>query len=156
MTRPISAALRPDGEITGTVTGPGGKALTGICVRAVSQGRQASRFLAVTSASGGYQLGPLRPGRYLVEFLAGGGASGYKSQRWKNASSARATTPFSSGPAEPSPASTRHWRAKSRPRRPITKRAAAVGNLGQAQTAWPSTCEPAGKACASWSSSARQ
>jgi hypothetical protein len=84
--------LRPDGGFTGTVTGPGGKPVTGICVRAISQGHGASRFLAVTS-SGSYQLGSLRPGRYLVEFFPGCGASGYSTQWWKNVASVRTATP---------------------------------------------------------------
>lgn len=94
VTRPVSASMRPDGGIAGTVTGPGGKPLAGICVRAISQGRRAGRFLAITTSSGGYQLGSLQPGRYLVEFLAGCGAARYSTQWWKNASSAATATPL--------------------------------------------------------------
>jgi hypothetical protein len=93
VTRPISAKLRPEGGISGTVTGSGGKPVTGICVRASSRGGDAASFVAVTSSGGGYQLGSLRPGRYLVEFLPGCGASGYNSQWWKNAASAPSATP---------------------------------------------------------------
>ena len=63
--------------------------------RAISHGNQPTSSLAITSSSGTYQLGPLQPGRYQIEFLAGCGASGYKTQWWKNASSARTATPAS-------------------------------------------------------------
>src|SRR6185437_6647663 len=94
VTRPISGRLRPAGGITGTVTGPGGKPVTGICVRAISQGRGAERILAITGSSGGYRLGSLQPGRYLVEFFTSCGASRYITQWWKNASSSGIATPL--------------------------------------------------------------
>ncbi|HET7012267.1 MAG TPA: carboxypeptidase-like regulatory domain-containing protein, partial [Streptosporangiaceae bacterium] len=94
VTRPISARLRPAGGITGTVTGPGGKPVTGICVRAISQGRGGERILAITGSGGGYRLGSLQPGRYLLEFFTSCGASRYITQWWKNASSPGTATPL--------------------------------------------------------------
>ncbi len=92
-TRRINATLRQDGTITGTVTGAGRQALTGICVLAVPVAGRTPPFLAVsTGPSGSYGLGPLNPGRYLVEFFSGCGAAGYATQWWKDANSARTAT----------------------------------------------------------------
>jgi hypothetical protein len=84
----INAALQPDGEITGAVSaGPSDTPLSGACVTAVPlPGAGLPRIVAVSRA-GGYALADLLPGRYKVEFSAGCGATGYKSQWWKDASS---------------------------------------------------------------------
>jgi hypothetical protein len=95
-TRPVSAALRADGWISGMVTsgGPAIAALGGICVQATPVAGDASPFLAVSAAANGrYQLGPLAPGRYLVRFFPGCGASGYATQWWKGAHSAGSAAP---------------------------------------------------------------
>ncbi|MHB1595167.1 MAG: carboxypeptidase regulatory-like domain-containing protein [Streptosporangiaceae bacterium] len=84
----IGAHLLPDGSITGTVTGPAPSAgpLTGVCVLAVPL--TAGRFpVYAATADGGYVVPGLAPGRYLVEFSAGCGASGYRTQWWDNAGS---------------------------------------------------------------------
>jgi hypothetical protein len=91
VTSGIDANLALDGSITGSVTGPGGARLTGVCVSAVGLGRGAAPVIAVT-AGGGYTLGDLTPGRYRVEFSSGCGAAGYTTQWWKNASSAAGAT----------------------------------------------------------------
>ena len=89
VTSGIDANLALDGSVTGSVTGPGGAPLTGVCVTAFGTG--AAPVIAVT-AGGGYTLGDLTPGRYRVEFSSGCGAVGYATQWWKNASSAAAAT----------------------------------------------------------------
>ena len=89
VTSGIDANLALDGSITGSVTGPGGARLTGVCVSAVGLGRGAVPVIAVTGG-GGYTLGDLAPGRYRVEFSSGCGAVGYAAQWWKNAGSAAA------------------------------------------------------------------
>jgi hypothetical protein len=90
VTSGIDANLALDGSVTGSVTGPGGVPLTGVCVSAIGP-RGAAPVIAVT-AGGGYTLGDLTPGRYRVEFSSGCGAAGYATQWWKNASSAAAAT----------------------------------------------------------------
>jgi hypothetical protein len=91
VTSGVDANLALDGSVTGSVTGPGGAPLTGVCVSAISPARGAAPVIAVT-AGGGYTLGDLTPGRYRVEFSSGCGAVGYATQWWKNAGSAAAAT----------------------------------------------------------------
>jgi hypothetical protein len=90
----INARLARDGTIAGTVTGsaPARPPLTGICEQATpadAPARAGSPVYAV-SQSGSYALARLPPGRYLVRFTSGCGASRYAAQWWQNASS-RAT-----------------------------------------------------------------
>ncbi len=95
-TRPISVLLRPDGWIAGTVTGsaPAGKALGGICVRAVPVAGTAAPFLAISGkADGHYLIGPLAPGRYRVEFVANCGVTGFATQWWAGVTSSGKATP---------------------------------------------------------------
>jgi hypothetical protein len=40
-----------------------------------------------TGPGGNYDLGPVNPGRYLVEFSSGCGATGYATQWWRGAQS---------------------------------------------------------------------
>ena len=89
----IAAHLLPDGSITGTVTGPAPSAspLTGVCVLAVPLAAGQFPIYAATT-HGGYSVTGLAPGRYLVEFSAGCGASGYRTQWWDNAGSRAAAT----------------------------------------------------------------
>jgi hypothetical protein len=87
VTSGIDANLALDGSITGTVTGPGGAPLTGVCVSATGTSGGATPVIAVT-ASGSYTIAELSPGRYRVEFFSGCGAAGYATQWWHNASSA--------------------------------------------------------------------
>jgi hypothetical protein len=86
----INAALQPDGEITGTVSGPSGSAISGACAIAVPIPADGLPLVVAVSRPGGYALAQLLPGRYKVEFSSGCGAAGYASQWWKDASS-RAT-----------------------------------------------------------------
>lgn len=83
----INAALQPDGEITGTVSGPSGSAISGACVAAVPLPAGGSPRIVAVSRPAGYALSDLLPGRYKVEFSSGCGAVGYASQWWKHASS---------------------------------------------------------------------
>lgn len=93
-TRSISAVLPHDGSISGTVTGPAPARtpLGGVCVQVTPAAHGAAPFLAESSASGGYHTGPLLPGRYLVEFESGCGATGFASQWWHGAASAKTAT----------------------------------------------------------------
>jgi hypothetical protein len=82
----VNAVLVADGSITGSVTGPGGTQLTGICVSAVPAARY--ELTIDTTASGGtYSLSGLQPGHYRVEFQSGCGLSGFSSQWWDGAGS---------------------------------------------------------------------
>jgi hypothetical protein len=47
-----------------------------------------------TAANGGYRTGPLLPGKYLVEFESGCGATGFKTQWWRGAISRTSATPI--------------------------------------------------------------
>lgn len=87
----IDAALQPDGEITGSVSGPSATAPSGVCVTAVptaGYGRSDGVLpvVAVTRA-GSYSLADLLPGRYKVRFSSGCGATGYATQWWQDAKS---------------------------------------------------------------------
>ena len=62
----IDAELAGGGTITGTVTGPGGTALAGVCV--TSSDDELDGDLAETDASGRYTLSGLRAGAYRVGF----------------------------------------------------------------------------------------
>ncbi len=88
----IDAALQTTGEITGTVRGPAGAAVSGACVTAYPDVAGSYPILAVTRRGGGYSLIDLQPGRYLVEFSSGCGATGYQTQWWQDASSASNAT----------------------------------------------------------------
>ncbi len=89
----ISATLRADGGISGTVTsGPDGPALSGACVRVVPRAAGRAASFTATSAGGGYRVSGLAPGRYTVRFSSGCGASGYATQWWRDAASAGAAT----------------------------------------------------------------
>jgi hypothetical protein len=89
----ISAKLQQDGSITGAVTGVSRQALTGVCVQASPPRDRTPPFLAVSSGPrGSYDLGPLNPGRYLIEFSSGCGAIAYATQWWRHASSIRKAT----------------------------------------------------------------
>lgn len=82
----IDAALPADGTITGSVTGTGAAPLTGVCVSAVPVAGGEPATFTVT-AGGTYSLAGIRPGKYRVEFQAGCGKSGVKTQWWDAAAS---------------------------------------------------------------------
>ena len=94
-TRSINVTLQRDGSISGTVTGPkpASEPLAGICVQVVPVAQGSAPFLAEsTAAKGRYQTGPLAPGKYRVEFESGCGATGYRTQWWRGAGSAKTAT----------------------------------------------------------------
>ncbi|HEY2080004.1 MAG TPA: carboxypeptidase-like regulatory domain-containing protein, partial [Streptosporangiaceae bacterium] len=93
----IDATLQPDGQITGTVSGPAASPLAGICVTAVPQASGSLPVVAVTRASGGYTLADLLPGDYKVRFSPGCGATGYATQWYDDAPSHSAATPIPVG-----------------------------------------------------------
>jgi hypothetical protein len=87
----IDAALQTTGEITGMIRGRSGAVLGGACVTAYPAGADSVPVGAV-SQGGGYSLIDLQPGRYRVEFTSGCGATGYRTQWWRDASSKRTAT----------------------------------------------------------------
>jgi hypothetical protein len=87
----IDASLPADGTVSGSVTGPGSTALTGVCVSAVPVAKGLNPIDTVSSA-GGYQLTDVPPGSYRIEFESGCGQSGLASQWWDAASSVQAAT----------------------------------------------------------------
>jgi hypothetical protein len=96
-TRSVDVTLQRDGSISGTVTGPkpGRQPLGGVCVQVVPVAAGSTPTLAEsTAANGGYRTGPLLPGKYLVEFESGCGATGFKTQWWRGAISRTSATPI--------------------------------------------------------------
>jgi hypothetical protein len=87
-TQGIDAVLGGDGTVTGTVTGPAGSRLSGVCVSAIGLSREDLPTVGVSSG-GAYTITGLPPGRYRVQFSSGCGASGYISQWWRDAGSER-------------------------------------------------------------------
>jgi hypothetical protein len=79
-----TATLGTDGAITGTVRGPGGAALGGVCVAATATGFGTVPVYTSTAANGTYSVIDLQPGRYKVQFSSGCGATGYKTQWWND------------------------------------------------------------------------
>jgi hypothetical protein len=87
----INLALGSEATVTGRVKGLAGAKLSGICVAAVGTSPGSTPVIATTTA-GTYSIGGLLPGSYRVRFASGCGASGYRTQWWKDASSPRLAT----------------------------------------------------------------
>ena len=85
----INAVLPADGTITGSVTGTSASPLSGVCVSAVPLAKGEPAIFTV-SGGGAYTLADLPPGRYRVEFQAGCGQAGVKTQWWQDAASSAA------------------------------------------------------------------
>jgi Carboxypeptidase regulatory-like domain len=85
----VNAALPADGAITGSVTGTSASGLSGVCVSAVPLATGESAIFTV-SGRGTYTLAALPPGQYRVEFQAGCGRTGLKTQWWQDAASSTA------------------------------------------------------------------
>jgi hypothetical protein len=104
-TKAISATLHPLGTIEGTVRTTAEAAVSGECVTAVPFHPHVDPFaevawppaIAMTRASGRYRLLDLPPGQYKIEFSAGCGNSGFTTQWWDNATSARSASVISVG-----------------------------------------------------------
>ena len=89
-----SVTLGDDGSISGTVTQKGGGALHGACVTATQTSPSSGEpVYAVSGANGSYSIIDLPPGKYRVRFSSGCGATGYQTQWWKDAASAKSATP---------------------------------------------------------------
>jgi protocatechuate 3,4-dioxygenase beta subunit len=95
----ISATLRANGTISGTVTHQSNP-VAGECVTAYPVnptpdplfGETLNPVIGVTASDGGYSLVDLLPGQYQVRFSVGCGASGFGDQWWDNASSQSSAT----------------------------------------------------------------
>jgi hypothetical protein len=87
----INATLPADGTITGSVTGTSAAKLSGVCVSAVALANGEPASFTV-SEQGSYTLADLPPGKYRVEFQAGCGQAGVKTQWWQDAASSAAAT----------------------------------------------------------------
>ena len=96
----INAALQTDGTITGTVLGPSSKPLSGICVTVLPLAAGAVPVVAVSGKSGGFTVTDMLPGRYKAEFSSGCGATGYRTQWWKNVGSPQHAMPIKVNAAE--------------------------------------------------------
>jgi hypothetical protein len=81
ITRGIGGAMRRGGVISGTVTGPNGRAIRGICVVVATPKRDFVQQVN-TFRSGRYQFQGLDPGRYAVVFFPCGPGSPYLPQWW--------------------------------------------------------------------------
>lgn len=72
----IDAAMRQAGAIAGSVKGPSGPAMNGVCVGVYTAGKLNEVDGSATGSSGGaggYQVNDLAPGRYDVQFSSGCG-----------------------------------------------------------------------------------
>ncbi len=96
----ISAALRPLGAITGRVTNLAHAGVGGECVTAMpfgagldpASGTAPAPDIAISRVTGRYTLLDLAPGQYKIEFSVGCGDSGFATQWWNNASSAKSAS----------------------------------------------------------------
>jgi len=77
-----TSTLALTGTLSGTVTGPAGRTVSGICVAALPTGVGSIPVYAVTASTGTYSITDLTPGEYQVQFSSGCGASGYQAQWW--------------------------------------------------------------------------
>ncbi|HXB48931.1 MAG TPA: carboxypeptidase-like regulatory domain-containing protein [Streptosporangiaceae bacterium] len=89
----VDATLQQDGQITGTVDGPGAQPLGGICVTAQPTTAGVAPVVAVTTSTGSYAIDSLLPGSYRVTFSAACGITGYATQWYDDAPSAAGATP---------------------------------------------------------------
>ncbi len=93
----IDAVMGPFGSVSGTVTTTTLTPVPGECVTAVpfktaappGLGVPLASELAVTDHAGSYRLAGLWPGRYQLEFSSGCGDSGFATQWWSGANSAK-------------------------------------------------------------------
>jgi len=77
-------ALPTTGQIAGVVRGPTGKPVAGICAEAIPLTSGLGIPLGITAGGGSYLIGDLQPGRYVVRFTTGCGATGYAARWYKN------------------------------------------------------------------------
>ena len=91
----INARLAAPGGISGTVTDLAHAAVPGICVIALPEAAGSVPVSAVTAANGNFSIANLPPGRYLVRFDPGCGASGYLTQWYNDAATKSGATAVS-------------------------------------------------------------
>jgi hypothetical protein len=89
----INAKLAAPGSISGTVMDSAHAAVPGICVTALPQAGGAVPVSAVTAANGSFSIANLPPGKYLVRFDPGCGASRYLTQWYQGAPKKSGATP---------------------------------------------------------------
>jgi hypothetical protein len=90
--RHIDAVMQPQGVVTGTVTGAGGRRLAGVCaVLTTARGVEVAQ--ASTRTDGRYRLVGLDPGRYRV-LLVACEAADYGSEWWPHAKTASGARPI--------------------------------------------------------------
>jgi carboxypeptidase family protein len=87
-----NVTLPTAGAISGAVRGTAGKPVAGICAEAVPLAGGLGVPAGVTAAGGSYLIGDLQPGRYVVRFKSGCGATGYATRWYKNAPSRAGAT----------------------------------------------------------------
>ena len=92
-TRAVNARLAAPGSISGTVTDLAHVALPGICVAALPEADGSVPISAVTPTNGSFSIANLPPGKYLVRFDPGCGASGYLTDWYNGAPSKPSATP---------------------------------------------------------------
>jgi hypothetical protein len=92
VTGPVDATLATDGAISGSVR-VSGSARAGVCVLAFPRAGVQTPTVGVTDGKGGYLIGGLSPGRYVVEFTGGCGVASYHTQWFDGASSRSHATP---------------------------------------------------------------
>jgi hypothetical protein len=96
----VDASLSRPGSISGTVTGPGGDPLTGICVETVSLGDGSPAYSTTTDGSGAYTLDGVRPRAYKLEFRDCDHLGPYATEYWNDRASAAAADPITVGDGE--------------------------------------------------------
>jgi carboxypeptidase family protein len=92
VTSGIGGTLKPDGTLSGTVTGPGAQPLAGICVTVFPHAGDPTPVVAITGANGGYTVPTAVPGSYQVEFSSGCGATGYATAQYPSAVTVKSGT----------------------------------------------------------------
>ena len=92
-TAAINARLAAPGSISGTVTDLAQAAVPGICVAALPEADGSVPVSAVTATTGSFSIASLPPGKYLVRFDRGCGASGYRTQSYNGAQHKSGATP---------------------------------------------------------------
>jgi hypothetical protein len=83
--------LADDGSISGSVTGLHG-GLRGVCGAATAAGAATGPVYSVTGSAGSYSIADLPAGGYQVQFSAGCGASGYRTQWYRDKPAAKTAT----------------------------------------------------------------